>query len=169
MKLTEKQFNILQTILLGYPLVLILIPRIFGFVLYSPLNSILLVVIVWIMVGGILLTVKTKRAIRLFIILTIISIGPFTLFGLGNEVGVNLEFKPADQREREREKILERFPGIHGVKSETCDIDIYVEDSIGGGGFQPWDTSSGGGSYVDSSIPFYKRKYSKLENCKPVF
>ena len=101
MKLTEKQFNILQIILLGYPLVLILIPRAFGFVLYSPLNSIVLVAIIWILLGGVLLKVKTQGALWLFVILTLVSILPFILLGLSNEVGVNLEFKPVDLRERE--------------------------------------------------------------------
>lgn len=172
MKLTEKQFNILQIVLLGYPLILILIPRAFGYFLYSPLNKGWLVGVIWILLGVLTMWKYQKSSKRLWVGLSIISVIPYIALASFHLVGSRMEFRSADEQVEFVKEIVSS--GGYSDIEITCSIDSYFESGAGGSFFFGFGSSTGGGGYIDSSIPNYVRRFNQEEkilwerqNCAP--
>ena len=159
-KFIKDNIILIELLLLGYPLILILIPATFGYYLDSPLNSFWLTGFTWllaiVLVGGV--NRYLKVTILIGIVLTLVSTIPMMSLSGFSMIGSDLEVITPELRVKEVQKWENLFE--RKAINFNCTISHYVENSGGGDIFS---FAIGGGTYVDSSIPFYKRKPNKEE------
>ncbi len=156
-------------ILAFYPLVLILIPRVFGYYLYGPLNSTSSILISWVILF-VLVTFggqkwPKKEVSWYYGVALIVGLVYFILSSFGQIYGAMKQITPSDQLEKwtnmEKEFNLEQ-------EDFDCTATFYSSKAKGGGLFS--FGSFGGGTFVDSIIPGYKRnpneeEMSEIQDC----
>ena len=147
MKHIKKYYTQIQFVLLLLPLIFLVIPSFFGYYLYSPLNYFAVIYGVWFifLIINIFYPENRKKNFRVFIILTILSILPYTYLNIRGDIGESMEKRSIEDSKQFKEDQLasaferaEESTELTGEQwtvryEETeCTIDFYRSPAVGG-------------------------------------